>query len=166
VRRRGTAVCIVFAAALGSGSLIAHSLPEGPGAEVVKARCATCHEVDLIISQRLSLAGWTREVDKMIRWGARVSGDERAALQPYLAKHFGAIRSADTMDEAAARVVERACLTCHGRDLIEGQRLTRAGWTREIEKMIRWGAVVGDGDKELLAAALAASYGPVSRATR
>jgi cytochrome c5 len=168
VRRRGaTAVRVLLGLTLGSASLAAQTLPEGAGAEVVKARCATCHEIDLITSQRLSPAGWTREVDKMVRWGARVSDAERAILQPFLARHFGATPSAaDAADQAAMRVLERACLSCHERDLIEAQRLTRAGWTREVEKMIRWGAVVRDADKELLIAGLAARYGPRSSAAR
>jgi cytochrome c5 len=168
VRRPGaTAVRVLVALALGGASLTAQALPEGAGAELVKARCATCHEVDLITSQRLSPAGWTREVDKMIRWGARVSDAERAILQPFLAKHFGAEPSAaDAADQAAMRVLERACLSCHERDLIEAQRLTRTGWTREVEKMIRWGAAVRDADKEPLIAGLAARYGPRSSAAR
>ena len=47
-------------------------------------------------------------------------------------------------------VFTRACLSCHGADLVEAQRLTRAGWVREVEKMMRWGAAVGDADKDPL----------------
>ncbi len=32
------------------------------------------------------------------------------------------------------------CLVCHGRDVIEQQRLTRQQWNREVTKMINWGA--------------------------
>jgi hypothetical protein len=35
-----------------------------------------------------------------------------------------------------------SCLGCHNEDLIKGQRLTRAQWEREVDKMIRWGAQV------------------------
>jgi cytochrome c5 len=168
VRSRGdAAVRVVLALALGAASLTAQALPEGPGANLVKARCATCHEIDLITSQRLSLAGWTREVDKMIRWGAQVSDADRVVLQLFLAQHFGSTSSvADVGSDPAMRVLQRACLTCHERDLIEAQRLTRAGWTREVEKMIRWGAVVSEADKDLLIAGLAAKYGPPPRAAR
>jgi mono/diheme cytochrome c family protein len=135
------------------------ALPEGPGAETVKARCLGCHGVDLIDSQRLSDAGWGREIDKMVRWGATVSEAERAGLQAYLAAHF-APRPAVSHSRAAEGegVFARACLACHGADLSEQQRLSPAGWTREVEKMMRWGAVVSETDKPALVDFLASRY--------
>ena len=88
-------------------------------------------------------------------------------LQPFLAEHFGSRPSAsETANQAAVRVLKRACLTCHGSDLIEEQRLTRAGWTREVEKMVRWGAVLSQADKELLIADLSVQYGAASKPAR
>jgi DMSO/TMAO reductase YedYZ molybdopterin-dependent catalytic subunit len=43
-----------------------------------------------------------------------------------------------------------ACGACHGPDLIDQQRLTRAGWEREVEKMMRWGARVPEAEKTTL----------------
>jgi cytochrome c5 len=136
-------------------------LPGGAGGDLVKARCSSCHETDLIASQRLSLAGWTREVDKMARWGAAVSDADRAVLQPYLAERYG-VRpaAAHGPDPAGEATFARACLTCHDRDIVSGQRLTPTGWTREVEKMMRWGAPVGDADKGPLVNFLAASFPP------
>ena len=68
----------------------AQTLPAGAGADVLKAKCISCHEADIIVSQRLSLAAWTRSVDKMVRWGATITPAEREALHPYLAANFGA----------------------------------------------------------------------------
>jgi hypothetical protein len=36
------------------------------------AACSTCHESRIIVQQRLSKPVWTKEVDKMIKWGAEV----------------------------------------------------------------------------------------------
>jgi DMSO/TMAO reductase YedYZ molybdopterin-dependent catalytic subunit len=47
-------------------------------------------------------------------------------------------------------VFSRACNSCHGTDLVDQQRLTRGGWQREVEKMMRWGAPVPDADKDPL----------------
>ena len=47
----------------------AQQLPDGPGAEVLKSRCVICHESDIITSQKLTLAGWTNSINKMVRWG-------------------------------------------------------------------------------------------------
>jgi DMSO/TMAO reductase YedYZ molybdopterin-dependent catalytic subunit len=44
--------------------------------------------------------------------------------------------------------VKQACLGCHGEDIIAGQRLTRAQWERDVQKMAGWGAPVRDEDRE------------------
>ena len=64
-------------------------LPEGKGAELARDKCVSCHEADLIVSQRLSRQGWTREVEKMIRWGAVVNDAEKETLIDYLFSNFG-----------------------------------------------------------------------------
>ena len=63
-------------------------LPEGKGVELARERCVSCHEADLIVSQRLSRQGWTREVEKMMRWGAEVPESDKAALVEYLAARY------------------------------------------------------------------------------
>ena len=77
------------AAVLGSQVLGAQTLPAGAGADVLKQRCVSCHESDIITSQRLSLAGWTRSVEKMMRWGATISDAEKEPLVEYLAARYG-----------------------------------------------------------------------------
>jgi len=42
------------------------------------------------------------------------------------------------------------CLICHNDDVIRQQRLTRAQWTAEINKMTGWGARVDDAGREAL----------------
>ncbi len=137
-------------------------LPPGAGADIIKTRCVSCHGTDLIAAQRLNIAGWGRELDKMARWSATLLPEQREALIPYLAEHFG-IRPALSHAPAAATdgeaTFKRACLSCHGTDLVEQQRLSRSGWVREVEKMMRWGANVPANEKDALADHLAALYG-------
>ena len=38
--------------------------------------------------QRLNEAGWSREIDKMTRWGASLADEERRRLLGYLVRHF------------------------------------------------------------------------------
>jgi len=151
---------------LGLAGLIAspsaQELPPGPGRDVVMKRCMTCHESDLIAQQRLPRAGWGRSVDKMVRWGATVEADEREPMLDYLSAHFAA-RPVSAHIVATARSEElykRTCLSCHEDDLIESQRLARAGWVRSVEKMIRWGAIVPADEKDGLIDYLAARYPP------
>lgn len=138
------------------------ALPTGPGAEVVARRCLSCHEADIISQQRLSEGGWDREIAKMVRWGAVVSDDERPVLLRYLATTFGirpSVQVAESSATQGARIYQEACLACHAEDLSAQQRLTRAGWIREVEKMMRWGAKVTEEQKGPLADYLTSRWG-------
>jgi cytochrome c5 len=152
---------VVLGCVVSAQVLSAQTLPPGPGADVLKQRCVSCHESDIISSQKLSLTGWTRSVDKMVRWGASITPAEREVLQPYLAAHFAPKpASSHAASDAGAATYKRACLTCHDADIIEQQKLTRTGWTRSVEKMMRWGAAVSAADKEPLVDHLASRFGP------
>jgi cytochrome c5 len=148
-------------ALLGSVSISAQQLPPGPAADVLKSRCVICHEVDIITSQKLSLTGWTNSINKMVRWGSQITAEEREVLQPYLAQHFAPRPMASHVStEAGAATYKKVCLTCHDADMIEQQRLTPTGWTRSVEKMMRWGAAVSDAEKQPLIDHLASRFGP------
>ena len=148
-------------ALLGSVSISAQQLPAGPGAEVLKSRCVICHETDIITSQRLSLTGWTNSVNKMVRWGSQITPEEREVLQPYLAMHFAPEPVASHPNtDAGAAIYKRACLVCHDADIVEQQKLSKTGWTRSVEKMMRWGAAATDADKEPLVEYLASRFPP------
>ena len=142
--------CAIAAMVAGAGRMGAQvpapaALPQSAGADVATARCIGCHQADLIVAQRLSPTGWDREVAKMERWGAKLSPEERPQLVAYLAREFGVRPPAshDATAVAAGEAVFRdACRVCHDDDLSEQQRLTAAGWGREVDKMVRWGAKV------------------------
>lgn len=154
-------LAIVIAISIGA-RLVAQALPAGAGADVIKTRCVSCHDTDLIASQRLALTGWTREIDKMTRWGAVVSAEQRDVLQPYLAANFGPRPAATHATDTAAAgeaTFKRACSGCHGVDIVEQQRLGRTGWVREVEKMMRWGAFVQPTEKDPLVDHLASRFG-------
>jgi hypothetical protein len=50
--------------------------------------CLECHEGRIILQQRLGKAAWTKEVDKMMKWGAVVDANDRDALIDYLSTNF------------------------------------------------------------------------------
>lgn len=58
---------------------------------------------------------------------------------------------------------KNTCLACHDDDVIRQQRLTRAQWEREIQKMIDWGASVRNEDREGLVDYLFSNFGPRPR---
>lgn len=138
------------------------ALPESPGAAETKARCVTCHEADLIVSQRLGPAGWDREVTKMERWGAKLTPEERTAVVGYLTREFGVRLTAShdaTAVAAGEAIYKEACRMCHEDDLSEQQRLSAAAWGREVDKMVRWGAKVTADEKPALVAYLVSRWG-------
>ena len=67
--------------------------PAGPGADIVQQKCGICHGPELIRSQRLTAEQWTREVDKMVAWGAPLDPAEKAVLAAYLTRHLGVDRA-------------------------------------------------------------------------
>jgi hypothetical protein len=71
-----------------AGASVTADLP--PGAMQTKATtaCLECHEARIILQQRLSKAAWTKEVDKMTKWGAVVDPNDHDALIDYLSTNF------------------------------------------------------------------------------
>ncbi len=63
-------------------------LPPGDAAGLVREKCFACHDHSLIAGQKLDPVRWTREVEKMTRWGAPVTDAEKDRLVRYLAEHF------------------------------------------------------------------------------
>lgn len=56
--------------------------------------------------------------------------------------------------------VEAACYACHSADILVQQRLTPKQWTSVVEKMMRWGAVVPESEKQVIVDYLAKHFGP------
>jgi hypothetical protein len=57
------------------------------------------------------------------------------------------------------QLVEASCLPCHSPDILVQQRLTEKQWTAEVDKMIRWGAVMKEPDKPAVIAYLSKNFG-------
>jgi hypothetical protein len=71
---------------------------------------------------------------------------------------LGAALAADQATlEKGRKEEQRVCLPCHSLRLIHSQRLSRAGWTRELDKMAGWGTKYND--REALLEYLVATYG-------
>lgn len=51
----------------------------------------------------------------------------------------------------------RSCVPCHSLRLIHSQRLSKAAWNKELDKMAGWGTTVTD--REALLEYLMANYG-------
>ena len=116
-------------------------------AQIMASCTASCHGPSLIAQQRLDRDGWNREIDKMMRWGAVVPAAEKNAFINYLASSFNPSRprpdSGKTIpDGKGSDVFKVTCLSCHDDKPVAALKGDRAAWTREIEKMMNWGAYV------------------------
>ena len=63
-------------------------LPAGAMQAKATTSCTECHEARIILQQRLSKAAWSKEVDKMVKWGAIVDAGDHDALIDYLSTNF------------------------------------------------------------------------------
>ena len=53
-----------------------------------------------------------------------------------------------------------ACTTCHDAHIIVQQRLSKAAWGKEVDKMIKWGAIVNPSDRDPLVEYFSTNFSP------
>ncbi len=158
---------LISLASKAAGQAQGRDLPPGPMQEKARKACLPCHTAQIIVQQQLDRRVWTKEMDKMIRWGAPVAAEDRDALIDYFTQNFGPHDASPS--EAAlppgpgADKVGRACLGCHDTSIISQQQLDRSAWTRVLDKMIRWGAPVRPADREAILHYLATHFFPSAK---
>src|SRR5277367_5189249 len=77
-------------------------LPAGAAQAKVTTACTECHESRIIMQQRLSKGTWTKEVDKMTKWGAVVDPADRDGFIEYLSVNFPPDKAPEQMPRAVA----------------------------------------------------------------
>jgi mono/diheme cytochrome c family protein len=88
-------LCLAFALAAGA----ADQATIDKGQKEEQRTCLPCHSLRLIHSNRLSRAGWNKELDKMGGWGTKYA--DREALLEYLVATYGDDKPAATPDMSA-----------------------------------------------------------------
>lgn len=63
-------------------------LPDGPGKELVQARCSICHDLGRVVSIPRTKAEWDSVTRNMIERGPRASAADIQTMVSYLATHF------------------------------------------------------------------------------
>ena len=79
---------LVMVVAWGADTESSARLPPGPMQAKATTACTECHDARIILQQRLGKAAWTKEVDKMVKWGAVVDPADRDALIDYFSANF------------------------------------------------------------------------------
>lgn len=59
--------------------------------------------------------------------------------------------------EAKART---GCTICHDAHIIVQQRLSKAAWGKEVDKMMKWGAIVNPADRDALVDYFSTNFSP------
>jgi hypothetical protein len=146
------------------GSLVILLLALAPGflyaqtanmAQRMATCTASCHGSSLIAQQRLDRNGWSREIEKMIGWGAQLPDAEKDPFISYLAASFNSSRPRPDSGKIVPKgkgsdVFQTSCLNCHDDKPVAAVKRDRTAWTREVEKMTNWGAYVPAARKDEL----------------
>ena len=86
---------------------LTENLPAGALQQKATTACTECHEARIILQQRLSKAAWTKEVDKMTKWGAVVDSSDHDALVDYLSTNFSVDQPAYQAPRSAVAATNR-----------------------------------------------------------
>ncbi len=130
-RRRGVRARLIglalACAALCGASLAAQAqgvrLPEGPGADLVYAKCRTCHDLQYVVDARgLQPAQWRAVLAGMKEYGLEIDAHDQQQVLAYLVTYLGPAAPPAATSPSQASVVdgravfERNCASCHGPD--------------------------------------------------
>jgi mono/diheme cytochrome c family protein len=122
------------------------SLPDGEGKAIVTASCGSCHGIDLITSKTASKEDWAGTVERMKTYGMALNAQQTTTVVDYLAKSFPpkgatpapAAQAAD-VDAEAKGILNGACASCHGVDLITNKKADRGEWASVVDRMKSYG---------------------------
>ncbi len=145
----------------------AAELPQGAGEVLVRQQCGICHDIDLVVQQRLSREGWAGVLDDMTLFGAPFDAGQRQVILRYLATHlsvqdrFAAGKAMHRLPAApGVEQVRFHCGICHNLDLVRVQRLSRDVWDEVLTDMSTYGAIFDDAQREIILDYLSAHLGP------
>jgi mono/diheme cytochrome c family protein len=82
---------------------------------------------------------------------------------PFSAQAQKPARAAATADLPVGPMQAKAttaCTECHDARIILQQRISKAAWTKEVDKMTNWGALVSPADRDALIDYLSTNFSP------
>ncbi len=77
-------------------------LPAGPEKDKMVKLCVGCHEIDLVVARRHTLAEWEGVIEDMIARGTKGSEEELELVAEYLNRYLGKVN----VNAATAKEVE------------------------------------------------------------
>jgi mono/diheme cytochrome c family protein len=148
------------------------TLPDGEGKALVQGACVNCHGLDLVTGKTATKDEWSSLVDRMKSYGTNIDDKQTATVIDYLAKAFppkgaaapAAAAGGQDPDAAGKALVNGACASCHGADLITGKNATRKEWSDVIDRMKGYGASLSGAQTTTLLDYLEKTQGPKQQA--
>jgi len=86
--RRSLIACITAVLLCGAVPVASQELPEGPGKELVAARCNSCHPFFARIGGGYTAEGWRTVLRMMMNFGVAIPADQLDTVTAYLTKNF------------------------------------------------------------------------------
>jgi len=95
-------------------------LPQGPGSNLVYAKCQTCHDLQYVVDAKgLLPAQWNAVLASMRDYGLEISDEDKDKVLKYLTTYLGsnpppANSEVETTKIDGKTVFHQNCATCHG----------------------------------------------------
>jgi cytochrome c5 len=125
-------------------------LPDGDGKAILEYACTSCHNLDRVTNpaSKRDRETWQAIVEAMRdNRKADISEAETPVLVDYLVKNFGdkpadapAPAGNSPADAETAKLVETACTSCHGLDLVASYKGSKDDWNGVVQNMVATGA--------------------------
>src|SRR6266516_1925520 len=131
-------------------------LPPGPIQSKVQTACTECHDAGIILQQRLSKKAWTKEVDKMIKWGAVVDPKDRDVFIDYLSLNFPPEKPAEPMLRWVDAVMHFAAYAYVGESVVNPRKYFQNNVTGGLSVLH---AVVDSNVRKFIFSSTCAVYG-------
>lgn len=118
--RLGPLAALLFFAGAATASGAGIQIPEGPGSNLVYAKCQTCHDLQYVVDAKgLLPAQWKAVLASMRDYGLELGDGEESDILKYLTTYLGPnAPPAEPKTQAAkadgATVFRQNCATCHG----------------------------------------------------
>jgi mono/diheme cytochrome c family protein len=115
------AAIVLLSAGATAASGAGIKLPEGPGANLVYAKCQTCHDLQYVVDGKgLLSTQWKAVLASMQDYGLEVGDQEKSEILKYLTTYLGPnpppAAKAETQPTKVdgSTVFQQSCATCHG----------------------------------------------------
>lgn len=122
--RFAAAIALVWSACAATAQAAGITLPAGPGANLVYARCQTCHDLQYVVDAKgLLPAQWKSTLAGMKDYGLTLSPADEAAILTYLTTYLGPnpppAATAASTSAAGTRATPASGASVNGRHVFE-----------------------------------------------